>query len=345
LINPTTTIVTSTLTQPAGGFSKREASLWTSINGIKALALPTAPAVSVAQRRDIPQPSVLSKYPASIVTAACSLAASPVTKTRTVTSLRTSTVSTVFTTEITSTTTANTATVAGSTLIYIISDVTNVQTVTTSPTATVTTTLVNTQTITESPTITLTSEVDVTATSIEVPTITVTTITTTTAAPVCTVTSYKFQVLGGSYNGQYLAAGTPDTNWISYGYVQARAGISDASTFRLRSDGRVYDSTNVYGWVSNADELYYVLDMTDRSQATYGSGAVQFLTCSIEVSSAVVGVSGATGALICRRGSDGSATNLVTCSDTDNNLLQSTSLQSGCTALLIAAIPAGTVNC
>jgi hypothetical protein len=334
--------VTSTLTQPAGGFSKREASLWTSINGIKALALPTAPAVSVAQRRDIPQPSVLSKYPASIVTAACSLAASPVTKTRTVTSLRTSTVSTVFTTEITSTTTANTATVTGSTLIYIISDVTNVQTVTTSPAATVTTTLVNTQTITESPTITLTSEVDVTATSIEVPTITVTTITTTTAAPACTVTSYKFQVLGGSYNGQYLAGDSPDPNLISYGFIKARASVSDASTFRLHSDGRVYDSADVYGWVSRSTNLYYVLDMTDRSQATYGIG---YLQCSIQATSAVAGVNGATGALICRMGSDGSATNLVTCASSANNLMQTKNVDDQCSSLVIAAIPVDNANC
>jgi hypothetical protein len=159
------------------------------------------------------------------------------------------------------------------------------------------------------------------------------------------VTSYKFQVLGGSYNGQYLAAGTPDINLNYYGFVQARAGISDASTFRLRSDGRVYDSTNVYGWVSRPSALYYVLDMTDSSQAHYGSEAVQFLDCSIEASSAVAGVSGATGALTCRKGSDGSATNLVTCSNTSNNLMQTTDVNGLCSSLVIAAIPVGVVNC
>jgi hypothetical protein len=159
------------------------------------------------------------------------------------------------------------------------------------------------------------------------------------------VTSYKFQVLGGSYNGQYLAAGTPDPNSVAYDFVQARAGVSDASTFRLRSDGRVYDSSNVYGWVSNSDDVYYVLDMTDRSQATYGSERVQYLRCSIQANGAVAGVSGATGALVCRRGSDGSATNLFTCDGYDNDILQGTGIQTSCTALMIAAIPAGTVNC
>jgi hypothetical protein len=114
VISPTTTTVTST--KP---FADKRDLEWTSIapttiNGHLAMALPTLPIplpADAVRKRDIALPSVLSKYPANIITSACSLAASPVTVTSTATSTTTSTIDTVTIIETTSTTTSTIATV------------------------------------------------------------------------------------------------------------------------------------------------------------------------------------------------------------------------------------------
>jgi hypothetical protein len=114
IIKPTTT--TTTVTSTIVGAAKRDVGAipteWTTIDGIRAKVLPSVfgPSTTEAvKRREIVLPQVLSKYPASIISSGCVLAATPVTITSTATSLVTSTLATVFSTEIQYTTTTATA--------------------------------------------------------------------------------------------------------------------------------------------------------------------------------------------------------------------------------------------
>jgi hypothetical protein len=106
--SPTTTTATSTKYVVVRRDVESTSISLTTINGQLAMALPTIsiPSADGAfRKRDVALPSVLSKYPAHIVTSACSLAATPVAITSTATSIVTSTIDTLYTTETKSTTT------------------------------------------------------------------------------------------------------------------------------------------------------------------------------------------------------------------------------------------------
>ncbi|KEQ68814.1 hypothetical protein M436DRAFT_16524, partial [Aureobasidium namibiae CBS 147.97] len=95
-----TTVSTVVNAKRDGGASPAPTS-WTIINGVALLALPSIPLSSTQapQKRAVSTPNVLTKYPASIITSACSLAASPVTTS--VTTLITSSVTVGATTTVT----------------------------------------------------------------------------------------------------------------------------------------------------------------------------------------------------------------------------------------------------
>jgi hypothetical protein len=175
------------------------------------------------------------------------------------------------------------------------------------------------------------------------PVITSVVTTTTTSPPLCTQTNYIFQIVGGTYNGQYVTADAPNPAAVSYGFVKAVSGVTNAKSFTIRGDGRVYDSTDVYGWTTRNIELDYILDMTDRSLAVYTSS--RSLSCAIQSSASASSVAGAKGALSCRTSSDGSATEFATCDRTGDNIAQATeatvATTTDCTTITLVAIPNG----
>lgn len=255
-------------------------STWTIIKGMTALALPVVPSGTsqAPQKRAIPTPNVLTKYPASIITSACSLAVSPITTTATATNTLTYTANTVVITQTTSTTT------------------------------------------------TITSTVTIAATT------TATNVVTSTKAA-CT-SAYTFVVASGAYVGQYITEGRPDPSVVSYGFVSFTSDATQAARFNFRADGQVQSSDGLYGWVTNSDSIYYILDMTANSQTVYGS--VHGFTCSI-AGPAPAGVPNAVGVLSC-------STDLASSPQTDNNLIQvsGSGYDNSVTLLTLAAVPANT---
>lgn len=243
------------------------------------------------------------------------------------------------------------------------STVTTTSTVSFTPTVTATTTVTNTNTATatsvvsQTTTITTTdatvvvpqteydtTTITVTATVISTDTITpppVTTTVTNTPSPVttdvsATCSTYNLVAVGGTYSGQYAVGGTPDTSTISYGFISFTT-TQPGSTFTLRSNGYVYYGGNTYGLISNGNGLYYVLDMTDASQSTYGT---TYLICSITPGTS--SVASAIGTLQCTY--MGSNTKFYTCPDEGNYLFQDvgdpSSQAFSCSELSLAAIPA-----
>jgi hypothetical protein len=248
--SPQTTIVTSTYTAPqAGAFSKRSISL----------------------------PTVLSKYPASIVTSACALAVpSPIKTTTTVTSVRTSTLSTLYSTQTTFTTTATTTTATSSTI----------------------TTQTYTDIIPESTTLTMTSTFNAISTSTTASLVTVTTVTTTTAAPACTATNYVFKVVSGDSTGRYLSAYNPG-GFSPYNILYAVDGLAQARQWTIQDNGvvssRTFNGNSIYNLVARDPYMYY-------GPATLDPSGYPLLYCSVVASSEPAVVSaGAAGVLTCHR--------------------------------------------
>lgn len=148
--------------------------------------------------------------------------------------------------------------------------------------------------------------------------------------PACT--AYNFVVTNGVRAGQFVSGGHPSVSVTSYGFVNFTSNAIQASAFTVRSDGRVYDS-NTYGWVTGGSSLYYVLQMTDSSQAVYGLRSV-FCTIGNGDSS----YPGAIGMLTCT--SNGAPTNLLYCPQLSNNLGQAPNVQAGCTQASLAVLRA-----
>jgi hypothetical protein len=152
----------------------------------------------------------------------------------------------------------------------------------------------------------------------------------TVSPPICN--AYNFVATNGARAGQFVTGGTPATNLVSYGFVNFTSNAADAMAFTLRSDGRVYGE-NTYGWITGGSGLYYILQMTDNAQQTYGVRSV-YCTVGNGDSSYV----GATGTLACT--SNGNSVLLQYCPQTSNNLAQSpSSTTSSCTAANLAAVP------
>jgi len=112
-----TSVITTSITVTPN--AKRDISdpTMTVINGITAPALPTIPSISTQapQKRALSTPNVLTKYPGSILTSACSLAVKPVSSTSTITVTSTQTANTVLTTQQSSVTTLITSSITVST--------------------------------------------------------------------------------------------------------------------------------------------------------------------------------------------------------------------------------------
>jgi hypothetical protein len=241
-----------------------------------------------------------------------------VTKTRTVTSLSTSTGST------------------GTTVIA---------TATTSPVVTATTTSTSIKTQIDVPTITVTTEYFETSFSISTLTTTITSVTTSTVSA-CTETSYHFQVVGGTYNGQYIYNTDPtNPQTTTYNFVQVGATLATAHQYVIQANGHVKGPDNLYGWATINSNYYYVLSESDSSQAAYGT---PYITCSVEVSPSLNAlVPTAAGQLACSR-SDGQATYLISCPNVNGVIYQApqaNALGGPCVPLTIAAIPFGINSC
>jgi hypothetical protein len=283
VIKPTMTTVTSTRVIVAKRDMGAMPTEWTTIDGVRAKVLPTVlgpfPTKAV-KRRDITLPQVLSKYPASIISSACVLAATPVTITSTATSLVTSTVATIYSTEVHYTTTTTTASV------------------TTEPIA------------------------------IE------------TAIETCTASGYRFRIVGGHRDGEYVSGSEPSGYYENdYGYLYHITLQEAAPIYTLRADGRVFGLSQRYGWtVYNGAWLSGILTMTDSAAAYFNWN---FLRCSIDTSTAVA--AGSVGSLSCRQ-SDGGSSSFATCTGLDYGVFASADLSSvnyyDCSVVKLAAIPA-----
>jgi hypothetical protein len=206
---------------------------------------------------------------------------------------------------------------------------TKIGTVITTPIITVTATVISTVTQIDAPAITVTNLASETATTSTTPIVTVVA-TATPAPPVCTADYHYFQVVGGAYNGLYLfSQRNGDDPNLDVVFTRTPTAWS------LSSDGAVYLSpTRAFSWSSRPEDPYYILASTEAAKT-----ANQFFTtyCSIQPSSAVASVPGATGQLVCRR-TDGTPTRFVTCAGYGETLLQ-TATDVFCEDLAIAAIP------
>lgn len=152
--------------------------------------------------------------------------------------------------------------------------------------------------------------------------------------PVCS--TYQFAVVDGSRAGQFIGAGDPSTSGISYGFTTFTSA-GGAHAWTLRPDGKVYSSSNTFGWVTRNNNLYYVLEMTDSSEAAY---QLNYLHCSI--SKGGTSFPDAVGLLTCTTDA-GTPTHLVSCTNLGNYVLQAPDVVaagSSCSAFTIAAIPA-----
>jgi hypothetical protein len=261
-------------------------------------------------RRGIVAPTILSKYPASVVTSACLLVASPATVTTTVTSFSNSTVTTVYETQTKSTTISTIKTASIPTTIDTTLSVTEVVTATTKPVVTVTTTTVATQTQIDNPTTTITSIFSDVATVSTTPTSTVTAIHT---PPACSITSYKLQIVGGTYDGQYMTDADPaDISRVVYSFVYAAPGLSTAHAWTIRSDNRVYEYPKAFALsILKGNGQATFNSLLSSPDARIAANNLQYVSCTVRPSTAVAGVPGSAGLFTCNR-PDGTPTTFFT---------------------------------
>lgn len=253
-------------------------------------------------------------------------------------SAHTTTVTITSTVDVTPTVTATSTMTDIDVVTATVIDYTTVTLTTTDVTVTVPQT--NEFTVTD----TLTTTASVTDTIIPAPvtvTLTETPTVTATVTPAPTCNTYNFVAIGGAYDGEFLVGGQPDPSTISYGYLTFTPDVASTSPFYLRSSGQVYEN-NQYGLVSNGNDLYYVLDMTDASEQSYG---IPYLYCSI--SAGGTSVANAVGTLTCNY--NGGTPAFYTCPAQGNDLLQSLSGSSAqsadCSEIQLAAIFLGTADC
>lgn len=169
--------------------------------------------------------------------------------------------------------------------------------------------------------------------------------TTVVVAPPPSCTAYHFVASSGTYSGQFLKGDSSDPD--PYNFVEFTSDATQALSYVISSDGRVvhYDANGgSYGWITNFDNYYYILQMSPQIQSAYGS-AVQSVFCTLNAVSTTV--PGAVGQLSCTTAA-GAAAVLQTCPEQDNDLIQAPSADpygQGCQASNLVAVPAGAVAC
>jgi hypothetical protein len=163
-----------------------------------------------------------------------------------------------------------------------------------------------------------------------------------TAIATCTASSYRFKMVGGHHDGEYVLGSEPyGYNEYDYGYLFSSTLQQAAPIYSLRADCRVFSLSRPYGWtVYNGAWLSNILTMTDSVADYYGWN---FLRCSIDTSTTVA--PGAVGILSCRQ-SDGNPSSFVTCAGAGYSVYASADLspldyyQYGCLEVKLAAVPA-----
>ncbi|KAH0336649.1 hypothetical protein KCU81_g8458, partial [Aureobasidium melanogenum] len=239
--------------------------------------------------------------------------------------------------------TAATTTLTASTTI-----ITDTITVTVTPTATAQAT--QTQTISET---TTSTDIIPTTISTTVTTVVVTEPYTVTTSVVIPTTigqnycrSYLLVATAGHQIGQYVTASIP-SQAISYGNPELTSDVSQAMSYVLGSDGRLYGN-NIYQVETTSNPAYnYLQQMNTASSAYYEANyGYSPLHCSVAIAGVNV-VGSSAGALSCTL--QGSAIFFQTCTNVNYpNLLisgPSVNYAYGCADPLLAAIFNGFTRC
>jgi hypothetical protein len=210
---------------------------------------------------------------------------------------------------------------------------------------------VATQTQIDVPTISITTTFSETATTYTTST---STATVTIAPPACSITGYKLQIIGGSYDGFYMTDGNPtDPSRVAYSYVYAAPGLASAHVWTAGAGNRFYEYPKAFA-LSAFGSTNSFSSLLSASDARVVTEHLRYLSCVIQPSTAVASVPGATGLFSCSR-PDGTASTFFTVSCAsrlpsgiyEGTDVTTTNAALGCSgiALTIAAIPVFDTNC